>query len=74
MSMDVIVTRASPGHFVAYAQTDLLMTDFGVTPPVALFGLIKGGDKVRVIFDLGLVLADHPTSERSSARAGNGVQ
>jgi len=55
--MDVVVKRDSPGHFTAYAQTTMLMTDFGVTPPVALFGLIKADDHVHVVFDLDLILA-----------------
>ena len=58
ISMDVIITRTSPGHFRAHAQTSMKMTDFGVTPPVALFGLIKAGDDVNVDFDLDLVPAN----------------
>ena len=54
ITMDVIVRRDSRRHFLAHAQTTMLMSDFGVTPPVALFGLIKRGDQVLVIFDLDL--------------------
>jgi hypothetical protein len=57
--MDVIVRRDSHRHFLAHAQTALLMSDFGVTRPGALFGLIKASDKVVVVFDLDLVLVDH---------------
>ncbi len=59
MTMDMIVKRDSRGHFLAHAQTALLMTDFGMTPPGALFGLIKADDRVFVVFDLDFVLADH---------------
>jgi hypothetical protein len=57
ITMNMIVRRDSPGHFLAHAQTDLLMTDFGMTPPGALFGLIKADDPVFVVFDLDLILA-----------------
>jgi len=57
--MDVLVKRDSRRHFLAHAQTGLFMTDFGMTPPGALFGLIKADDQVFVIFDLDLVLAAH---------------
>jgi hypothetical protein len=63
ITMDVILKRDSREHFIVHAQTSLLMTDFGVTPPGALFGLIKAEDKVNVIFDLDLVLADHPSEK-----------
>jgi hypothetical protein len=59
IAMDVIVRRDSRGNFIAHAQTALLMTDFGVTPPGALFDLIKAEDRVVVVFDLVLVLVDH---------------
>jgi hypothetical protein len=60
ITMDVFIQRDSHGHFIVHAQTSLLMTDFGVTPPGALFGLIKADDKVSVIFDLDLVLKKSP--------------
>jgi hypothetical protein len=59
ITMDVIIKRDSRRHFLVHAQTELLMTDFGVTPPGALFGLIKAGDQVAVVFDLDLILIDH---------------
>ena len=33
-------------------ETGILMSDFGITPPTALWGLIKAHDAVRVAFDL----------------------
>ena len=58
--MDVIVKRDSRRHFLAHAQTPMLMSDFGVTPPGGLFGLIKASDKFLVIFDLDLVVESAP--------------
>lgn len=68
IAMDVIVKRQSPTHFAAYAQTNVLMTDFGVTPPVALFGLIKAADEVHVTFDLDLAMSDDRRGPRSFAQ------
>lgn len=56
MTMDVIVKRDSRRRFVAQAQTTMRMSDFGITPPVALLGLIRAGDRVQVSFDLNFVL------------------
>ena len=56
ISMDVIVKRNSPRHFVAYARTQMLMSEFAIKPPVALLGLIRADDKVNVVFDLDLVM------------------
>lgn len=33
-------------------QYSMLMTDFGITPPTALFGMVKVGDGIIVKFDL----------------------
>jgi polyisoprenoid-binding protein YceI len=68
ITMDVIVKRDSRGHFIARAQTTILMTDFGVTPPVALLGLIKAADKVDVIFDLDLVRADQSSGMQETQK------
>lgn len=55
ITMDVFISRDSHRHVLARAQTFLLMSDFGVTPPSALFGLIKADNQVSVQFDLDLV-------------------
>ncbi len=50
-----VAVRAEPtgdGGWRAVGSTDLLMTDFGIRPPSALFGLIKAEDRVVVVFDL----------------------
>jgi YceI-like domain len=62
IAMDLIVRRDSRRHFLAHAQTALLMSDFGVTRPGALFGLVKASDEVLVVFDLDLVLVDRSPS------------
>lgn len=62
LTMDVIVHRDSRQHYRAEAQADLLMSDFGVTPPVALFGLIKAENKVNVSFKLDLIPIDRDTT------------
>jgi hypothetical protein len=59
MTMDVIVQRDSRRHYLAHAQTALLMSDFSVTPPGKLFGLIKANNYVIVVFDLDFVLMEH---------------
>lgn len=56
--MDVTIVRNAPHGFHVHAVTPLRMSDFGVTPPSAFFGLIRAHDKVIVIFDLDLVDAD----------------
>lgn len=71
IAMDVMVKRDSPHHFMADAQTNMLMTDFGVTPPVALFGLIKAADEVHVVFDLDLALSDHSPGIQSFAKTSD---
>jgi len=69
ITMDMTVRRDARGHFTVHAQTSLLMTDFGVTPPSALLGLIKADDRVTVTFDLDLVLADQPQAVRVAGQA-----
>lgn len=51
-SIVATVTRSAAGTFAAHAQVTLLMSDFGITPPTALFGLIKAGNTITVAFDL----------------------
>jgi hypothetical protein len=58
LRMDVTILRNSPRCFHLYANTSLLMSDFGITPPSAFFGLIKARNEVVVTFDLELVAPD----------------
>ncbi len=69
VAMDLIVSRDAQRHIHVQAQTLLLMSDFGVTPPVALFGLIKADNQVRVIFDLDLVPTQYSLAMRSPAQS-----
>lgn len=44
--------RLSDGRLRATGSVPLKMTDFGVEPPTALFGLIKAHNRIEVHFDL----------------------
>ncbi|MDZ4707193.1 MAG: YceI family protein [Saprospiraceae bacterium] len=45
-------------HFTGHQTMN--MTDFNVTPPDALFGMIKANDPITFYFDLVLELEQHP--------------
>lgn len=44
--------RLSGNRFRFVSVKELKMTDFGIEPPTALFGLIKVRDKIKINFDL----------------------
>jgi hypothetical protein len=44
-------------RFALHARLPLRMTDFRITPPTALFGMVKAKDDLVVQFDL--ILEDH---------------
>jgi len=50
----VVAARLAPQRFRIQAELPLRMTDFGIAPPTALFGVIKSHDDLRVRFDLVL--------------------
>lgn len=52
VSIPVSAERGADGVLRARGSVDLLMTDFGVKPPVGLLGLIRSRNEVRVRFDL----------------------
>ena len=59
----VIPVKAKKGmlhqfHFTGHQS--MKMTDFKVTPPEALFGMIKANDPITFYFDLVLTLEQHP--------------
>ena len=58
-SIDIAVSaeRISPTSFRIRAVLPLRMTDFGVTPPTALFGAVRARNGLRVSFDLTLEVA-----------------
>ena len=50
--------RLTPESFYVRAAVPLQMSDFGITPPTALFGLIRTRDEIRVYFDLRLAVRE----------------
>lgn len=48
------IHKLSPSSYRATGSISFRMTEYGVKPPVALFGMIKARDKVTVFFDLTL--------------------
>lgn len=44
--------RLADGRLQATGSVELRMTDFGIDPPSALFGLIRAEDTIVVVFDL----------------------
>lgn len=44
--------RVAEGSYRFTGSTALLMTDFGIDPPTAIFGTLKTGDEVTVRFDV----------------------
>ncbi len=63
LHMNVTIIPRSFRCFHVRAGTSLLMSDFGITPPSALFGLIRAHDKVAVTFDLELVVVPMNTEK-----------
>ncbi|HEY7235894.1 MAG TPA: YceI family protein [Gemmatimonadaceae bacterium] len=52
VNMDVTASRLSDGSVRAEGALPLLMTDFGVRPPTALFGTLRTDNKITVKFSL----------------------
>lgn len=50
--VDVAGSAMPDGRLRARGAVDMLMTDFGVSPPKALLGLVRAHDKITVRFDL----------------------
>jgi hypothetical protein len=50
----VEAVRVAPNRFRLRARLPLRMTDFRITPPTALFGMVKARDELEVQFDLYL--------------------
>lgn len=57
VNVAVSAQRVSSTSFRIRAVLPLQMTDFGVTPPTALFGAIRARDALTVTFDLMLEIA-----------------
>jgi hypothetical protein len=54
VSVSVEAERVAPDRFRLRARLPLRMTDFRITPPTALFGMVKAKDDLIVQFDLYL--------------------
>ncbi len=57
MVSDLTIRRDERGHFLVHTEANVLMTDFGVPPPVVFFNLIHCADGVSVKFNLDFVPA-----------------
>lgn len=60
VNMDVSALRAADGGITANGELSLLMTDFGVKPPTAMFGTLRTDNKVTVKFSI--LVAPKPVS------------
>lgn len=54
VSIEVEAQRVARDRFRLRARLPLRMTDFRITPPTALFGMVKAKDELAVNFDLYL--------------------
>ena len=63
VALDVTTERQQAALFVR-GQVVLLMTDFGITPPVALMGMLKTDPRVTVTFETRLALAPIATTQQ----------
>lgn len=52
MVLPVVAQRINRNRFRLRAELPLRMTDFDITPPTALFGMIKAANELKVRFDL----------------------
>ncbi len=57
LTVPVIAERLLPNRFRLRAELPVRMTDFSISPPKALFGLVKANDGLTVTFDLILEAA-----------------
>ena len=55
----VVVEEERDGALRAQGSLPILMTDYGITPPTALFGVLRTENRIVVKFDL---LIDRPTT------------
>jgi hypothetical protein len=52
LTVSVIAERLSPARFRLRAELPVRMTDFSITPPSAVFGMIKANDALVVRLDV----------------------
>lgn len=71
ISMVFIVSPLTNGHIAIWGRTDLKMTQFKITPPTAMLGMIKSGNKVTVtvnwLLQRATPKAKAPTTPASAA-------
>jgi polyisoprenoid-binding protein YceI len=54
----ITMERRADGTVAAHGRVPLLMTDFGVTPPTGLFGLIRSKNQIVVKFEIVMARGD----------------
>ena len=54
VTMDVVATRMPDGTVKATGVVPIMMTDYDVKPPTAIFGRIKAGNEVKINFELSV--------------------
>lgn len=59
VAVEVEARRLAPNRFRLTARLPLRMTDFGIIPPTALFGMVKAKNDLAVDFDL-ILQGAHP--------------
>lgn len=59
LDLDVIAERIDRQHFRVRSSIPVRMTDFGITPPTGLFGMIKARNELVVGFNLLLKTGPH---------------
>lgn len=65
--LPIDVERARDGTLHARGALPILMTDYGITPPSAFFGVLRTENRIVVKFDL---VIDEPATLASSAAGG----
>lgn len=55
-SLDITAKKIGTDHYRFIGNKSLLMSDFGVTPPVALMGMVKVQDAITINFDLDITV------------------
>jgi hypothetical protein len=62
LATELTIQRDAGQHYLVHAQNVIQMTEFKVTPPTALFGLIRAQDSLSVIFNLDFIPSDAATN------------
>lgn len=52
--------KPAPNRISLTGEKSLKMSEFGIAPPEAMFGLIKVNDGISIHFDLNVRVEDHP--------------